>query len=362
MNVASSLAAPHLHRLRSWLLQPTGRKAHRSWRLRNLIHTAFLGVSVVIGVMFYRFVRAAATGSFPLPDRPAGVESFLPISGAMGLKHWWLTGTLNDIHPAATIIFVLALVLALLLRKSFCSWICSVGWLSEKLAAVGRRLFGRNFRLHPWADIPLRGLKYFVLGFFAVEIWRMNAVALGAFLNTPYNRVADVKLGLFFANLGGVGLGIVVGLVVASLLVQGAWCRYLCPYGALLGLFSRLSPVRIRRDPVSCTNCGLCDRVCMSRLPVSTSIDMRDAECTGCLDCLAVCPAQEALTLRAGPKRVPVWTFALLLLAIYLGGYVTARGLGLWDTAIGDLEYAARIQNIHGPEYGHPGGGGYRGD
>jgi polyferredoxin len=361
MNIASPLAAPISRRLLNWLLRPTGRKAYKSWLLRNLVHTGFLLVTVVVGVLFYRFVQAAAQGNFPLPDRPASVEGFLPISGIMGLKHWWLTGSLNTVHPAATIILVLALVLSLFLRKSFCSWICSVGWLSEKLAALGRRIFGRNFRLTKWADVPLRALKYLLLGFFGNAIWHMGAVALGAFIDSPYNRVADVKLGLFFVNLGGVGLGICVFLVVASMFVQGAWCRYLCPYGALLGIFSRLSPVRIQRDPISCTDCGLCDKVCMSRLPVSTSIDMRDAECTGCLDCLAVCPAGDALALKAGPRRMPVWTFAALLLALYLGGYAGARTLGLWDSAIGDLEHAARIQNINSPEYGHPGSGGRSG-
>lgn len=345
-------------RLLHWLRTPRGRKAHKSWRLRDLVHGGFLLVTLAIGVMFTRFVQAAQSGNFPLPPRPAGVEGFLPISGAMGLKHWILTGSLNEIHPAATIIFTLALILSLLLRKSFCSWVCSVGWLSEKLAALGRRIFGRNFRIHRYADIPLRGLKYFLMGFFAKAIWTMNAVALGAFINTPYNRVADVKLGLFFVNLGTIGLSICVFLVVASMLVQGAWCRYLCPYGAALGLVSRFSPVRIQRDPISCTDCGLCDKVCMSRLPVSTSIDMRNSECTGCLDCLAVCPQGEALQLKAGPKRVPVWAFAVVLVVVYLGGYAGARGLGLWDSSMGDLEYGARIQNIDSPAYGHPGSAG----
>jgi len=352
MNIA---ATPSRAQVLRWLLRPRGRKAHKSWRLRDLVHTAFLLCTVTIGVMFTRFVQAAQSGNLPLPDRPASVEGFLPISGAMGLKHWILSGSLNGVHPAATIIFTLALLLSLLLRKSFCSWVCSVGWLSEKLAALGRRLFGRNFRIHRYADIPLRGLKYFLMGFFVKAIWTMNAVALGAFINTPYNRVADVKLGLFFVKLGTIGLSICIFLVVASMLVQGAWCRYLCPYGAALGLVSRLSPVRIQRDPISCTDCGLCDKVCMSRLPVSTSIDMRNSECTGCLDCLAVCPQGEALQLKAGPKRVPVWAFAVVLLAIYLGGYAGARGLGLWDSSMGDQEYRTRIQNIDSHEYGHPG-------
>ena len=38
-------------------------------------------------------------------------------------------------------------------------------------------------------------------------------------------------------------------LVVLSVVTKNFWCRYLCPYGALMGLLSMLSPTRIVRDP-----------------------------------------------------------------------------------------------------------------
>jgi polyferredoxin len=326
-----------------WLLGRTGRKADRSFRARLLVQSGLALTCIVIGIQLSRFYRAAQAGAVPLP------------SGLMGLLDWCYQGTLNRIHPAATILVLLALILAFVLRKSFCSWICPVGLLSESLARLGRRLFGRNFRPWRWLDIPLRGLKYLLLGFFLISILMMSAAELQAFIGSPYNRIADVKMGLFFMRLGVVGASVLGFLAVASIFVNGAWCRYLCPYGALLGFFSGLSPVRIRRDADSCIDCDLCDRVCMARLPVSTSREVRSVECTGCLDCVAVCPVESTLVIQAGRRRLSPAGFAAAVLVLFVGGYLAAQVAGLWSNSISDREYVFRLQSIDRSEYAHPG-------
>ena len=192
----------HERSLSAWLLGSTGRKADRSYRIRILVQSGFAVTCVLLGVQLTRFYRAAQAGALPLPERPPGVEGFLPISGLMGLVDWVYQGRLNAIHPAATILVVLALAMALLLRKSFCSWICPVGFVSELLARLGRKLFDRNFRPWTWVDIPLRGLKYLLMGFFLWSILTMGEIALRVFLESPYNRVSDIKMGLFFVRLG----------------------------------------------------------------------------------------------------------------------------------------------------------------
>ena len=237
---------------REWLDGKIGRKGDKTYRVRILVQTVFALTCVLLGIQFKRFVSAAKAGELPLPHRTPGVEGFLPISGLMGLVDWFYQGTLNTIHPAATIIFGTVVTLSILLRKSFCSWVCPIGFLSETLARLGRRLFGRTFRIWRFLDIPLRGLKYLLLAFFAWAIFNMSADSLNAFIESAYNRLSDVKRGLFFVNMIGVGLNVLLILTVSSMLVKGFWCRYLCPYGALLGLFSWMSPAKIRRDPVSC--------------------------------------------------------------------------------------------------------------
>lgn len=343
-------------RVATWILGRTGKRADRSFRVRILAQTAFALASLLAGLQLARFYQAARAGDVPLPTRPPGVEAYLPISGLMGFLDWLYQGTLNAVHPAATILVLVAIAMAFLLRKAFCSWVCPVGFLSELLARFGRWSFGRNFRIWKWLDIPLRSLKYLLLAFFLVAILAMSPAELQAFIQSPYNRVAEVKMGLFFLELSRTGLIVVGLLVLASVFVHGTWCRYLCPYGALLGLFSWLSPTRLIRNTDPCVSCGLCDRACMARLPVSRSGDITSPECTGCLDCLAVCPVVGALEVKTlGHREASTIQFAVAVMGLFLAGYLGGRVTGSWSNQIPDSEYVERIQNIHSGEYSHPG-------
>ena len=341
--------------LRTWLAGCTGRKADRTFRIRLLVQAAFALTCGLLGIQFARWVGAARAGSLPLPERPAGVEAFLPISGLMGLLDWVYRGSLNVIHPAATVLVLVAIALALLLRKSFCSWVCPVGFLSDLLARFGRWSFGRNFRPWKWLDIPLRSLKYLLLGFFVLAILKMSREALTDFLASPYNRVADVKMGLFFTDMGITGILVMGSLAAGSVFIHGFWCRYLCPYGAFLGLFSWASPTRIRRNVDTCVSCGLCDKACMARLPVSSRNSIMSVECTGCLGCVAVCPVKGALEVHAGRRPMGPVAYAAAVVGLVLVAYAGARVAGIWRNGIGDAEYVERIRDIRSSEYGHAG-------
>jgi polyferredoxin len=84
----------------------------------------------------------------------------------MNLRYFLLTWRVPAIHPAAFFLLGAFLAISFLFRKAFCSWLCPVGTVSEYLWRLGKKLLGRNLRIWRWMDIPLRGLKYFLLGFF----------------------------------------------------------------------------------------------------------------------------------------------------------------------------------------------------
>jgi polyferredoxin len=214
-----------------------------SQRLRLGFQLAFLALNGWVGTQFYHWVRWAETaGTTREVARPAGVEGWLPIAGLMQFKYVLLTREMPRIHPAGFFLFTAFLLMSFLLRKSFCSWLCPVGTASEYLWKLGRSIFRRNFALPRWLDIPLRGLKYLLFGFFAYAVFSMSAAAIAQFLTTPYGLIVDVRMLNFFRYLGGVSAFVVLGLVIASVLIQNFWCRYLCPYGALLGLAALASP------------------------------------------------------------------------------------------------------------------------
>ena len=132
----------------------------RSQSLRRWFQLAFLALNIWIGVQFYLFVRYYETaGQSGAPDRPPSVEGWLPIASLMNLKVWLHTGGLPGIHPAGVFLLIAFLLMCWLARKSFCSWLCPVGTVSEYLERLGRKLFRRTFIPPRWLDIPLRSLN-----------------------------------------------------------------------------------------------------------------------------------------------------------------------------------------------------------
>lgn len=208
----------------------------------------------------------------------------------------------------------------------------------------GREIVGRSVAAPRWLDIPLRGLKYLLMGFFLYAVTGMSAAEIKAFVQSPYGMVADVKMLNFFRHLGGTAAVVIALLVVGSVFVKNLWCRYLCPYGALLGLVSLVSPVRIRREASACTDCARCARACPSMLPVDRLVSVASAECTGCLECVTVCPSQGALRLAAGRSRaIPTWAVATAIAVLFLGAVGYARVMGHWETPVPDAVYRELI-------------------
>ena len=192
--------------------------------LRRGYQFAFLLLNLWLGGQFYLWVRHFETaGQSACVSRPAGVEGWLPIAGMMNLKYLLVTGRVPALHPAAMFLLVTFLAIAFLFRKAFCSWLCPIGTISEYLWRLGRKMFRKNFRLFRWVDIPLRGSKYLLLGFFLWAVSSMSATAIGAFMRSPYGIVADVKMLNFFRLIGQTGLIVLGVLVIASILVQNFW-------------------------------------------------------------------------------------------------------------------------------------------
>jgi polyferredoxin len=262
-------------------------------------------------------------------------------------------------------LFMAFLLMSLLLKKAFCAWLCPVGTLSEYLWKLGKRIFGRNLHLPRWVDIPLRGLKHLLLGFFVFVIGAMSAEALQSFMNTPYGLVADVKMLNFFREMGDTAMIVIALLVLSSMLVQNFWCRYLCPYGALMGLVSLLSPGKIRRDAEACVDCGKCARACPASLPVDRLMQVRSAECSACMVCVAACPAQNALQFSLPPRRAAApaqrWFYRAIgplavtgiLVYIFFGLVLLARATNHWQTNIPRAVYMNLVP--HAKEVTHPG-------
>ena len=314
---------------------------------RQLIQWGFLIWCVYLGVQFGLFVHYYESGGqatyYP---RPPGVEAFLPIGALVSFKAWVLAGHFDPVHPAGLVLFLTFLAMALLSKKSFCSWVCPVGALEEGLWKSGKKIFGRNFLIWNWLDIALRFFKYALLLLFIKFILiDMPIQAISGFMSAPYWAVADVKMLHFFTGMSLVSIVVISVLAILSVFYKNFWCRYLCPYGALLGLISVVSPLKIRRNRDVCIDCGSCSRACPSRIDVQHKTAVSSVECTACLSCVGACPSEGALAtgLPFWKRPLPSWSFALVVLLLFSTGVATGMLTGYWETSLTHLDYQRLI-------------------
>jgi len=305
--------------------------------LRKALQCGYAVFCMVVAWQFYSFYLWAVGKGEYMP-RPPAVEAFLPISALMSLKRLIITGRWDSIHPAGLVFFIAVLVTALLFRRGFCGYVCPVGLISDAVEKAGR-LVRINVDIPLWFHYPLLSVKYALLGFFAwIILYRMDTASIESFLQAPYNITVDARMLLFFLSPSGMTLAVMLGLVAVSLVIRHFWCTYCCPYGALLGLAAILSPLHVYREEKLCRQCHMCEQVCPAHIRVWKKATVNVPECIGCLECVAACPEDGCLELRAAGtgRSFPLWTIPAGVVSVLLGAWLAALWTGHWHTAIPD--------------------------
>ena len=313
---------------------------------RFYIQLFFAALTIWIGVEFYFFVGWLNSGGVTeFVARPPGAEAFLPISSLMSFILFFKTGVIHPVHPAGLFIFVAILSVSFIFGKSFCSWICPIGFISEMIGDFGekfqKKLFGRKIVLPKFLDYPLRSLKYLILLFFIYAIIGMSSSAIQAFLDAPYNIMSDIKMYEFFAKISQFALIVITSLFILSIIIRNFWCRYLCPYGALLGFFSLLSFNKIKRNVDSCTDCKACTTVCPSNIKVHKVKTVISDECVSCIKCIDACPVENTLDLKTtiGKKKFEKKYIGFAILLIYFAILAIGVATNNWDNNVSKEKY-----------------------
>jgi ferredoxin len=292
-------------------------------------------------------------GITPWLMRPDVVDAFLPIAGGIELKAIVSLNLWDQTHPAAAVMLAAVLLTGLLCKRAFCGWACPLGLAGEYLYAFRKRFIKSELTPPAWLDWPLRMLKYLLLLGLCYIVIGMPAQSIPNYLEGNYHKIADLKMALFFLTPSLITL-----LVFALILALAAWrrqgfCRYLCPYGAMLGILSFASPLKIRRDSQHCLieakgmKCDKCTRACPANIIVHTKTTVRSDECQACMRCVAACPKSAALGLglKSGHRLGHKGLLALVLIALFilpLGAYLA----GFWHSQTPDNIRMELIQVI----------------
>ncbi|QIZ75732.1 4Fe-4S binding protein [Ferrimonas lipolytica] len=347
--VGAAVAIAVLVGMKRWqpqLAQGEGREN----QIRELVHHFFSLSILIVGmqyVLYHALLLNDMGGSLIRPDV---VDAFLPIAGGIGIRSILTINVWDSHHPAAAVMLLTVVVSAIVCKRAFCGWACPLSLAGTYLYKLRKRFIAGDAVPPKWLDWPLRMLKYLLLIALVYIVFGMPAESLPYYLNGNYHKVADVKMGMFFLNPS-----LIAAIIIGIILVMAAWqqhafCRYLCPYGAGLGLVSFLSPLKIRRDSKSCLiesrgmKCDKCSRACPARIQVHQQISIRSDECQACMRCVSACPKSAALGFSTRNNwRVSARGIAIIMLVVMFGIPLAAYAGGYWHSDVTD---AIRLQLI----------------
>ena len=262
----------------------------RSIWLRKIVQLGFFALIALIAI---NHTLAESGQAIPLLAS-ASLHAVCPFGGVVTLYQFVTAGTfVQKIHQSAFVLMIISLLLAILFGPAFCGWVCPLGTIQEWVSGLGRKIFRRrhNHFIPIKLDRILRFLRYGVLGW----VLYMTAVTGTLIFSTYDPYFALFNFWSSEASIAGlVILGLTLGL---SLLVERPWCKYACPYGALLGITNLFRVFSIRRNESTCRDDGLCSSRCPMNIPVDTVTIVRDHQCISCLECTseAVCPVAKTV-------------------------------------------------------------------
>lgn len=210
-----------------------------------------------------------------------------------GLQHVVLgIGTGSWLKLGLYLIGFVALV-SVIFGRAFCGWACPIGALQDLISPVSNRLNKRLKMPRLW---EARYMKYGLLLFIVIAAWLFRTKWFCLFCPGGMITATFPTLGMSpltgekwtsgdYLLMKGVYTAV---FLISVLIITRAWCRFLCPYGAIVAPFNRVSALHLDRNASRCINCNKCNRACPMKIDVVR--EQRSNECILCGRCVDVCP------------------------------------------------------------------------
>ena len=216
-----------------------------------------------------------------------------------------LQGSFSAHHSTIYYVGGILLLYSLLFGRMICGWLCPFGLIQELFYNIKTPKLKKSpvTRLLSW-------LKYVILVFFVFIVPIMYAfrdtplptfckyICPAGTLEGGISLLSNAVNESYFSMLGYLftwKFMLLVSIMVGCIFIFRLFCRFLCPLGALYGIFNKISFFGIKVNMDKCTQCGICKTTC--------KVDIHhvgDQECISCGECVAACPTQ-AIVWK-GPK------------------------------------------------------------
>lgn len=210
-----------------------------------------------------------------------------------------LQATLNSRDYKISMYVVgLLMIFGTFLGRFVCGFLCPFGLVQDLLYKIPfvkkiRRLHGERY---------LRYLRFVFLAVFVILLPAFVADFMG--MGEPWfckwicpvgTLEGGIPLVLLNSAMRGAAgfifrwkLAILIFTILASVIIFRPFCRYVCPLGAIYGIFNKISFYRFKIDDSKCTKCKACQKICKLNIPVYEKPN--SADCIRCGDCKAACP------------------------------------------------------------------------
>ncbi|MGQ9617741.1 MAG: 4Fe-4S binding protein [Candidatus Aminicenantia bacterium] len=289
-------------------------------------------------IFFFLFLLVLLYTVYPGKD-----EISYPLDIFFRLDPLALLGTFLSSHSLkSTLLLSLIFVcITIFFGRFFCGWFCPMGAITHFFSFLFKKLklFKPSFRIERkvWWKYYIF-LSLLVLALFSVNLFGLidpfsllfrsfaTSILPGLgyiissisfyFSGSPLNFIQNAG-DLLFQFTGsfylerlssqGVFLGLIfIGILLLNFISERFWCKSICPLGALLGLLSSFTLLKLKISKVKCSECNLCNIVCPSGANPFPEEKWKPTECFYCFNCAEKCPYAEVrfpLSFNLSSKR-----------------------------------------------------------
>ena len=272
-------------------------RPHSIW-IRKIVQWFFF---LLIALISTNHTLVENGGGIPFLST-ASLHALCPFGGVVTIYQYATVGTfVQKIHESAFVLMIIGFVLAFLFGPVFCGWVCPLGTIQEWVAKLGRKFFKRRYNqfIPDHLDKVLRYLRYLVLAW-VVYVTATSGTLIFAEYD-PYFALFN-----FWSSEVAIGGLIILGAtLVLSVFIERPWCKYACPYGAVLGITNIFRLFQIKRAESTCKADGACSIMCPMNIKVDTIHTVRDHQCISCLECTseAICPVAKTVVFTTGAVK-----------------------------------------------------------
>lgn len=187
-------------------------------------------------------------------------------------------------------------MIAIPLGRIVCGWVCPFGFFQELLHKI-KTFKIRVSEKHTYTKYIFLAIFAIVITYITSDAWFCRICPAGGIEAGITNIALDGSIRPLAGGFFYIKYAIAILLVTSAIFIKRPFCRFVCPLGAMYGLFNKFTFFRIQVDKERCTECYICQNVCPMDIKIFMDSDSHD--CIKCGRCIRACP-QDALKFKYG--------------------------------------------------------------